>query len=275
MSVDMTKPAKNLQQIGASVAVNPTIGKRVRHSKIVSPFRRAGQSPGALASAAAGAVQKGVSVAFGQIPVPLVGSVLDKAWGLLGDKLRDYHVAGHLKGNPSNEDKVKFELKAIGGAVADWDNYRWKVNHAAEQYNKAAAQFSETATKAPCDAWVRVWAKFYYLISRVDKLRESVEAVRAICDATDEWLITVETNAKKGHEELKKQYDKEVAMLKQMQVHDTCSEDKCMFKTGSYVAKANVPTSGTALFLIKGVSEISKLALSDPLSTAVDTGTSI
>jgi hypothetical protein len=275
MPVNLHQSKKNLQEIGASVAANPTIGKRVRHSKHLSPFRRAGQSKGAFASATAGAVKKGVSIAFGQIPVPGVGMVLDKAWTLLAEKLRAYHVAEHIKGAPDNADKVKFELKAIGGAVADWDNYRWKVNHAAEQYKKAAAEFSETATEAPCDSWVRVWAKFYYLISRVDKLRESVEAVRAICDATDEWLTDVETSIKREHQQIKAQYDKEKVQLGQMQVHDTCSDDKCMFKQGSYMAKASVPTSGVALYMIKGASTVAAMAMDDGLSKTVDLATSV
>jgi hypothetical protein len=275
MTVNLHQQPKNLQQIGASVAANPTIGKRVRHSGPLAGFRRAVQSKGAFASATAGAVQKGVSIAFGQIPVPGVGMILDKAWGLLGEKLRTYHVASHLKAPANPADKVKFELKHIGEMVADWDGYRWKVNHAVEQYNKTAAEFSKTATEAPCDSWVRMWAKFYYLISRVDKLRESVEAVRAICDATDEWLVAVETNVKSAHETIKTQYEKEVGQLKQMQVHDTCSDAKCMFKPGSYLAQASVPTSGAALFMIKGVSAVSKMAMSDPLGDTVDTATSI
>jgi len=274
MTVNLNQQAKNLQQIGASVAANPTIGKKIRHSGSLSPFRRAVQSKGAFASATAGAIKKGVSVAFGQIPVPGVGMVLDKAWGIMGDKLREHHISSHLKAPADPADKVKFELKAIGGMVADWDSYRWKVNHAVEQYNKAAGEFSQVATKAPCDAWVRMWAKFYYLLSRVNKLREGVEAVRAVCDATDEWLTSVENNVKNAHEQIKVQYNKEVLQLKQMQVHDTCSSSKCMFGTSNYTDQANVPTSGAALFMIKGASTVTKAVMSDPLGDSVDLATS-
>ena len=158
--------------------------------------------------------------------------------------------------------------------MADWDRYRWKVSHAVEQFNKASAEVQSGISSAPCDTWVRVWAKYEYLASRIAKLRVSIEAVRATLDACDEWLNSVEQDYTSKGTQIKTMYDKDVAQLKLMQVHDTCSDTKCMFKRGQWTSKGNVPTSSLADFFIKASSTTLDVIADDPIGDAVDAATS-
>jgi hypothetical protein len=274
MPVHLQQSARDLQQIAKSVVANPTVGKKVLHSSFFDPHRRAVQSKGAFGSYVASGVKKGVSIALGQIPVPAVGMILDKAWSAANDAIRTKLHQNHITSVATTEEKVKFELKEIGSDVADWDRYRWKIAHAVEQYNKVTNEVRQAISSAPCDTWVRVWAKYYYLASRIAKLRASVEAVRAILKEVDEWLEGVEKSYSSTQAQIQGLFDKDVAGLKIMQVHDTCSDTKCMFKQGQWTAKANVPTSDAANFFIAATSKAVSVMLDDPISDAVDVATS-
>lgn len=273
MTVNLHQSQRDLVEIAQSVVAHPTVGKKILHSKFLSPHRRAVQSPGAFASYAAGAVKKGVSIALSQIPVPLVGSILDKAWDACTAALRAKHHANHVAYPVNLTDKVKFELKDLGGEVGNWDGYRWKVTHAVEQYNKAAQAAMQGIATAPCDTWVRVWAKYIYLGSRIGKLRASIEAMRAVLLEMDVWLDSVEQSYAATQTQIKTQYDKDVTQLKTMQVHDSCSDVKCIFKQGQYTKQASVPTSDAATFLIKATST-TLAAMGDPTADLIDVATS-
>jgi len=267
--VHLQQSSRDLQDIARSVVANPSVFKQVRHSGALSPFRRAVQSKGAAASAAASVVKKLGSTAISFIPVPALPALIDAAWSKLTDQLKKVQLNKHIESPANLEDKVKFELKVIGDQVASWDSYRWKVAHAAEQFNKAAQEALQTMNTAPCDTWVRVWAKYYYLGSRMQKLRASVAAVRAITEEVDVWLLSVEQSYEQVYPKVEAQFAKDVAMLKTMQAHDSCSDVKCMFKSGQYLKQVTVPTSDPAKFFIKATSAIVG-DLTDKLSDAVD-----
>ncbi len=273
MPVNLQLPARDLEKIAKTVVENPTIGKTVLRSTALASIRSSIQSKGAFASAAATGVRKGVSLALGQIPVPMVGSVLDAAWSKACDVLRSKMHGKHVDCPVNAADKVKFELKEIGSQVEDWDRYRWKISHAVEEYNKASAEALKGIASAPCDTWVRVWAKFLYLGSRIQKLRESVEAMRAILKEVDDWLVSVETSYEAAHKQVESQYQKDVAQLKTMQVHDTCSDTKCMFKKGQWTSSMSVPTSDAAKFFIKAAATTVAIVGDDPIGNAVDAAT--
>lgn len=273
MPVQLQQSPRDLQQIAKTVVSNPTVGKKILHSAFFDPHRRAVQSKGAFASYAAAGVKKGVSIALGQIPVPLVGAILDKAWTAANEAIRVKLHQNHITPVATNEEKVKFELKDLGNDVGDWDRYRWKIAHAVEQYNKVTDQVRQGISSAPCDTWIRVWAKYYYLAARVAKLRASVEAMRAVLKETDEWLDGVEKAYSTNQTQLQALYDKDVNGLKTMQVHDTCADTKCMFKQGMWTSKGNVPTSDAANFFIAATSKVVNVLLDDPISDAVDAAT--
>ena len=273
MPVQLNQSPRDLQQIAKTVVANPTIGKKIRHSSFLSPHRRAVQSKGAFASYAFGGIQKGISIALGQIPVPVVGSLLDKAWTAANERVRSKLHKNHMNA-VNTEEKVKFRLKELGSEVADWDRYRWKISHAVEQFNKVSAAVQQGIDSAPCDTWVRVWAKYEYLASRIAKLRVSVEAMRGTLDACDEWLNSVEQFVASKEPQIKSMYDKDVAQLRRMQVHDTCADTKCMFKMGQWTSKSTVPTSSMADFFIKATSTTLDIVADDPIGDAVDAATS-
>lgn len=231
------------------------------------------QGGGSLGSKGMSVVGTLVKGGFGLIPVPVVGAVCKKAWDA-GDKLvREKLHKNNLKNAVSIEQKVKFELKAIGGEVAEWDRYRWKIAHAVEQFNKTSSEIQAGISSAPCDAWVRVWAKYEYLLARIAKLRTSVEMMRAVLDETDKWLDEVETACTNKGPQIQALYDKDVSRFKNVDVriHDACSDYKCVYGTGAWEKKGDVPTSGAAKFFINATSKSLELGFdNDPLGFAVD-----
>lgn len=274
MPVHLQQSARDLQEIAKSVVGNPTIFKKIRHSGSLSPFRRTVQSKGSMASGAASVMKKGVSVAIGFIPLPVLPALMDKAWDRLATHLKSRQRNAHIECPANLEEKVKFELKTIGDEVANWDNYRWKVQHAVEQFNKAATAATASMATTPCDTWVRVWAKYYYLGQRMEKLRFSVEAVRAVTEEVDVWLMSVEQSYEEAFAKADAQYKTDVTQLKTGQFHDTCSDNKCMFKSGQYLQQFTVPTSDASKYFIKGVS-MAVGSVTDKLSDAVDKATDL
>lgn len=246
-----SKHKRDLYAIAHTVAENPTVGKTLLHSRAFSPFRRAVQSSGAFASGLGKAAQKGASLAIGKIPIPVLNKILDNAWNKFADGLREKSHSQNLRVAVTQHDKVKFSLKGLGDQVASWDRYRWKVDKALENYDKAATEAMEM-TSSPCDKWVRLWVKHLYLTNRIRKLRESVLAVQAVAEVTSEWLKTVEAKHSTHFTGLKLEYDKQVKLLAQFAgVHETCSDEFCMFKNSKWTEKRTVPTSSVALFFVK------------------------
>lgn len=274
MPVHLQQNAKDLEDIAKSIVANPTIFKQVRRSGSLSPFRRSVQSKGAALSAAATVGRKGVSTAISFIPLPVLPDLLGKAWDKVGDYLKKRQVQSHIDAPMNLADKVKFSLKTIGDGVADWDNYRWKIEHASEQLEKAGREAVTSMETAPCDTWVRVWSKYYYLGSRIEKLRSSVSAVRAIVDEIEVWLLAVEQKYQSDFAAVNNAYQKDKTMLKTGQFHDSCSDVKCMFKRGNYKSQLTVPTSNASKFFIK-VASASVGSLTDKASDAVDKAASL
>ena len=269
--------ARDLRQIAQLVLAFPSIGKKILHSKFLSSHRSGVQSQGAAASYVASGMQKGVSAGLSVIPVPVVGTLLDKAWTAACEALRSKLHSGHTTATATPEERVKFELKDLGDTVGEWDRYRWKVTHAVEEYNKATRELQQSLAKAPCDAWVRMWVKYLYLEKRVTVLRESVEAVRGILNETDGWLVSVEADYKTAYHQIESQYKQSVAQLQSagMAAHEKCSDTKCMFKKAEWTSSRLVPTSDAAKFLVKGVSVVANVLANDPIGDSIDQATQL
>ena len=256
---------RDLREIARSVAENPTVGKRILRSRAMRSHRRAVQSKGAMASYALSGLQKVVSFGFGQIPVPVVGNVADKAWSYANDKAREARLGHNRAMAVSSSDKVKFSLKAIGGEMADLDNHRWKIAHAIEQCNKAEADQS----RPPCDQVVRLWAKRKYLTRRIEKLEANLLAMQGVIDATKEWLEEVKASGNlKTEQELTQQASSHLQNLRNAD-HGEGREEFCMFGTKSWTSQKSVPTSEFADFFVKAAGEVSAAALTDPVGDAL------
>jgi hypothetical protein len=272
MPVHLQQSPRDLQDIAKGIVANPSIAKKALHSSFVAPFRSAANSKGSFGSkVAAPALQKGVSIALSKIPVPVVSDLLQKAFDAACKAIKKKLHERHIEAPQNIQEKVKFELKDIADQFQDWDRYRWKVEHAAQQYNGAAEEVLAGINTAPCDTWVRVWSKYYYMGSRIAKLRASVEAVRAILLEVDVWLDSVEQSYASTQQQVQTQYDKDLAGLKIMQVHDTCADNRCMFKQGAY----NRPPSSAEEFFTWAASKASSAAGGDdPIGKLIDTATS-
>jgi len=246
---------RDLEKLATEYSTNPSIWKKMLHSNFVLPMRRSVQSPGAFGAAVARGFQQGVTIAFKQIPVPVLNSILSNAFDKACDKIREYVHHSKISNFAINSDeRVKFELKDIAKEVEKLDGYRWKIKHAIDQYNEVAAE-AEKMESQPCDKWVHVMVKLKYLNKRILKLRSSLEMVRAVCNETDEWLKKVESDYKAVDKHLEPIMNDDISKLKNFAgAHETCSEVFCMYKDKKWSESQAVPTSEASLFLIKGAS---------------------
>jgi hypothetical protein len=245
---------RDLEELAKEYSANPSIWKKMLHSNFILPERRAIQSKGAAASAFASVAQKGISFAFKEIPLPVLNTVLSNAWDVACKKIREkvnqYKISTY---GISEEEKVKFELKDIGNEVAKLDGYRWKIKHAIDQYNKVVKE-ADTMASQPCDRWVATLVKLKYLNKRIDKLRSSIEMIKATCEETEKWLVEVEKEYKKTADNIKPLMESDIDKLKNFAgAHETCTEIFCMYKDKKWLESKAVPTSDASKFLIKGV----------------------
>lgn len=274
MPVHLQQSPRDLQEIAKGVVANPSVAKKALHSSFVAPFRSAANSKGSFGpKVAAPLVQKGVSLALSKIPIPVLSDLLVKAFDAACKAIKKKLHERHVEAPQNLAEKVKFELKDIADQFQDWDRYRWKVAHAAEQYNKASEEILAGISTAPCDTWVRVWSKYYYMGSRIAKLRASVEAVRAILLEVDVSLDSVEQSYSTSttQQQVQAQYNKDVPQLKVMQVHDTCSDNRCMFKQGQY---SKAPSGAEDFFIMAASKAAAAAGGDDPIGKAIDLATS-
>jgi hypothetical protein len=251
---------RDLEQLATEYVAYPSIWKRMLHSSFILPARRSVQSKGAFGAAAARGLQQGIVIAFKQIPVPVLNSLLSNAFDKACNQLRDYvHKSHHKVGKfgVTDADKVKFELKELGQEVEKLDGYRWKISHAIDEYNKAVKE-AEDMVSQPCDRWVHVLVKFKYLSKRIVKLRTSIEMIKATCAETEKWLAEVESEYHKTATKLEPLMKDDLEKLKNFAgAHETCTEEFCMYKDKKYSESRDVPTSETADMMAKGVGKVS------------------
>jgi hypothetical protein len=246
---------RDLEKLATEYSANPSIWKRMLHSSFISPMRRSVQSEGSARAAVARGLQQGFTIAIGKIPVPVLNSILSNAFDRACDKIREkIHHDKIGEYAIASEERVKFELKDIAKEVEMLDGYRWKISHAVEQYNKAI-KLVEVLESKPCDRWVHVMVKLKYLKKRIDKLRSSLEMIKATCDETEKWLSNVEADYKKTSEQIEPKMKDDIEKLKIFAgVHETCTEEFCMYKDKKWTESKTVPTNEASLFLIRGVS---------------------
>jgi hypothetical protein len=269
--------ARDLKDIGNKVAANPSLAKRFLRSGAFSSYRRLGGK--GTVSGLLKMTQTVVSAGLGNIPIPGVGGLLERAFDNTCNAIRakvHNDKAKALSYAVAPEDKIKFELKELGAAVADWDGYRWKITHAIDEYKKATTEIlsANYGGRPPCDAWVRVWAKYFYRHSRIQKFHTSVQAVTELAKELDKWLDSVDDAATKEEAKLDAAYKLAFEDLKKLPAddHKECSEYKCIFNTKAWTSATYVPTSNEALFLIKGAKYVWSWGVGDPLGTAAGTG---
>lgn len=257
---------RDLVDLAQDYATNPSILKKARRSSAFSSMRRGRHAPGATAATIA---TKAIGVGISKIPVPIVSDLIGVAWGQVASALRSKSHESKL-GKPgiSESDKIKFSLKELGGTVANWDSYRWKIHHAIEEVNKQ----TEAATKmesAPCDQWVKLLAKRIYLKKRIGKLRASVISVQGLCDATLTWLDTIDANVRSNEAATASAYNKDITQLKKM-AHEGCTDELCMHSNKKWSSKKSVPTSNASAFLIKVAGTTSSAMSDGTIDTGID-----
>lgn len=198
---------RSLLAVGIDLAENPSWWKRIRHSKFSDPFRRKSVrriGTKALSFTASilipipvvkGLVMGAVKVGIAQARKVQIKYKTGKDQGKFTHKGTE-HTA--LKGKDQGEldDKlahdVKWGWKALD--IEGMDRYRWKVKHGVEMLNDTyeKARRHEGSTASICNDWARAIAKYYYLEKRTTILREKAEVIKALAQATIDWVDKVQ-----------------------------------------------------------------------------------
>ncbi len=200
---------RNLLIIGKDLAENPSWWKRVRHSKFADPFRRKSArriGTKALSLTASilipipvvkGLIMGAVKVGLSKARAVQIKYKTGKDQGKFTHKGTEHTT---LKGKDQDalDDKlahdVKWGWKAL--SVEHMDRYRWKVKHGVEILNDAykKAVTHEDTTASVCNDWARAIAKYYYLEKRANMLREKAEVIKALAQATIDWVDKVQSD---------------------------------------------------------------------------------
>ena len=187
---------RNLWELGAKLAENPSMWTRVKHSSKGTSIRRVGKVsniPKALA--------KGGAFVLKQVPIPVVRDILSAAVDKAYEIGKNYHrKKKQIDTATSSKDKTKFGWKEMN--VQDMDRYRWKVVDSMKDLNNTSDKFSSNIAKYTeqgkvCDAFVRLTRDYSYACKRSKKLRVKALAILELTNQTMLWLDEVDKDLNK------------------------------------------------------------------------------
>jgi hypothetical protein len=180
---------RSLNDIGLTIAKKPGIGKRIRHSRFMDKYRRQ-KGVGFVKEVA----KTGLTTAINFIPIPIVKDLLAIAFDTGVKVARSLYVErkrGKHKdaGDPG---EVKWGWKDID--LSAFDRYRWKIWHAHKELVDAVEYLGEHGddTASICNDVVGAWAKYHYLMHRLDLFEEQLEAIHTLIKKTRHWMNGVE-----------------------------------------------------------------------------------
>lgn len=185
--------SRDLCEIGWTVAKKPGIGKRIRHSRFMDKYRR--QKGVGLVKEV---VKTGVTTAINFFPIPIVKDLLAIAFDTGVKVARSLYVerkrGKHKDAGDAGE--VKWGWKDID--LSAFDRYRWKIWHAHKELVKAVEYLGENGddTASICNDVVHAWAKYHYLMHRMELFREQLEAIHTLITMTRKWMVEVEDAVK-------------------------------------------------------------------------------
>lgn len=181
---------RNLKDIGLTVAKKPGIGKRIRHSRFMDKYRR--QKGVGLVKEVA---KTGLTIAINFIPIPIVKDLYAIAFDT-GVKVARARYVEYKRGKHKPTGAIDIDL----GARVKWgwkdidlsafDRYRWKIWHAHKELVDAVHYLRQHGddTASICNDVVGAWAKYHYLMDRMELFEEQLEATHTLIEKTKKWI---------------------------------------------------------------------------------------
>ncbi len=189
--------ARALWRKAQEMAENPTLWKRIKHSKHLDQYRRTaalfkqGKVKAGMKKALSIGVGVGAKNAISLIPVPYVGDLATALYEKGYGKVKAHsHEKAAGKARTAKE-KAKFLLKEL--SAENLDRYRWKVADAESTFQAlwTYAVESERDTRSICSDYGKAMAKYYYMENRIKKLEADLGAMKEAIQITEQWLTQI------------------------------------------------------------------------------------
>ncbi len=246
---------RSLWDTAVEYGENPSVWKKIRHSKFADPFRRKSVSR-------IGRKLIGLGVSF--IPIPAVKDLVGKALDKVQEKIRSEQIKFKMRkhsvkmpGKREGEGKIKWGWKAL--SVEDMDRYRWKVKHGVEMLNDAYAKAvkHESSTASICNDYGKAIAKWAYLQHRIEVIEEKAEIIKELCELTLDWTKGIKEDPAllKIEKELKEKAA-EIEAAQDGDAHWDCDQSLCIFSSGKKFAVRHKK-------VVSGVSTVTSFLVND------------
>ncbi|HEY4295752.1 MAG TPA: hypothetical protein VGM85_04695 [Paraburkholderia sp.] len=256
---------ENLMDYARSLVDNKSIFTRVTNSSTFHSVRSASKAPGSFASKGSAVGLAVAKKAMQLIPIPVLGDLAAEVTGIVERKVRKELHGRNLKNATNAGDKVKFKLKDL--SVEEFDRFRWKLQDAVKELQKAQAKFKAApdGTGDVCSSHLELALAVAQASRRHKRLTELCETMLGTMLEAIDWANDVNVGIKKAEADLVKSfqeqvnYDIEASALPFYDSslrHGGCSTNYCYFKG---VQKLN-NSSALKQLAISCASELAELA---------------
>ena len=184
---------KDIFKYATAQVANKGILDRIGHSARFHSLRSAVNSRGSLGSKLLSVLGAAGRASFNLIPIPIIGSLLASAETAIEGKLRSLHHDRRAGQATTDAEKIKFKIKELGGFVADFDRYRWKVSQSVEEMSTKGNQYNEQLAAATgagkvCDANLELALAIAQAERRIKIFREKAVELLALATTLNQWL---------------------------------------------------------------------------------------
>lgn len=229
----------NLMEYARSLVDNKSVFTRVANSSTFHSVRSASKSSGSGASKGAAVALAVAKKAMQLIPIPVLGDLAAEVTGIVERKVRKGLHERNLKKATTSQDKVKFKLKDL--SVEEFDRYRWKLQDAVKELQKAQMKFKATPDTAAdvCNPHLELAVAVAQASRRHARLTELCETMLGTMLEAIDWANEVNVGIKKAEADLIKAFQEQVNQDLELSAlpfydpsfrHGGCSSSYCYFK---------------------------------------------
>lgn len=190
---------------------NKGVFSRIAHSSRFHGFRSAVNSKGSFGSKALGALTAVGRASLGLIPIPVIGSLIATAQSAIEGKVRSHLHQKHTDGKTASADPdfVKFSLKEA--SVENLDRYRFKVEHAVAECNKALMAWGTIKAAAEdsgerCKAKVELAMAIEQANRRMDIFDKSLLELETLMRVSRDWSLQLRASLATGTQSAKDEF---------------------------------------------------------------------
>lgn len=201
---------KSLMAYARDLVDNKSIFSRVVNSSTFHSARSASKSEGSFASKGSALGLAVAKKAMQLIPIPVLGDLAAEVTGIVERKIRKKLHDRHLDKSTTSEETVKFKLKDL--SVEEFDRYRWKLQDAVKELQKAQIKFKSSPDnyKDVCNPHLELALAVAQASRRHARLTKLCETMLATMLEAIDWSNEVNEGIKKAEADLIKAFQEQV-----------------------------------------------------------------